>query len=86
LYGGWAVRHYGHDGSLRAVVAMPMAQATSCAFGGHDRRMLFVTTGRERLDDAPLERQPDAGRVFAVTGLGARGIASAPYRGRLQGA
>jgi sugar lactone lactonase YvrE len=83
LYGGWAVNCYSPEGSLGATVDIPVAQATSCAFGGSDRRTLFVTTGRERLDDAALERQPDAGRVFSVTGLGARGTGCAPYRGRV---
>jgi sugar lactone lactonase YvrE len=83
LYGGWAVNRYAPDGSLRATVHMPVAQATSCAFGGRDRRTLFVTTGRERLEEDALEVQPDAGRVFAVTGLGVRGPACVPYRGRM---
>jgi sugar lactone lactonase YvrE len=83
MYGGWAVNRYGPDGSRRATVHIPVAQATSCAFGGGDRRTLFVTTGRERLDEAALERQPDAGRVFSVTSLGARGPGCAPYRGRV---
>ena len=83
MYDGWAVNRYAADGSLRATVPIPVAQATSCAFGGDDRRTLFVTTGRERLDEAALERQPDAGQVFAVTGLDARGAGCAPYRARL---
>ena len=83
LYGGWAVHRYGPDGSLRETVEIPAAQATSCAFGGDERRILFVTTGRERLEGPELERQPDAGRVFSVTGLDARGAPSAPYRGRI---
>jgi sugar lactone lactonase YvrE len=83
LYNGWAVNRYGPDGSLRATVELPAAQATSCAFGGRELGTLFVTTGRERLDAAALERQPDAGRVFAVTGLDARGLGVAPYRGRI---
>jgi sugar lactone lactonase YvrE len=83
FYGGWSVGRYGPDGSLRATVRMPVAQVTSCVFGGHDRRTLFVTTGRERLDEAALARQPDAGRVFSVAGLGARGPACARYRGRV---
>jgi sugar lactone lactonase YvrE len=83
LYGGWAVNRYGPDGSLRANVPIPVAQATSCAFGGGDRRTLFVTTGRERLEESALERQPDAGRVFSVTGLDARGPSCALYRGRI---
>ena len=84
LYGGWAVRRYGPDGSLRATVPIPAAQATSCAFGGADRRTLFVTTGRQRLEEPALERQPDAGRVFSVTGLGARGPGGFPYCGRVR--
>jgi sugar lactone lactonase YvrE len=83
MYGGWVVNRYGPEGSLLASVHIPVAQATSCAFGGGDRRTLFVTTGRERLADGELERQPDAGRVFSVTGLEARGPACAPYRGRV---
>ena len=83
VYGGWAVRRYAPDGSLRETVRVPAAQATSCAFGGEDRGILFVTTGRERLEEADLERQPDAGRVFAVTGLGTRAPGCAPYRGRV---
>jgi sugar lactone lactonase YvrE len=86
LYGGWAVHRYRPDGQLRATVDIPAAQATSCAFGGGERRILFVTTGRERLEQAELERQPDAGRVFSVTGLDARGLACAPYRGRIAAA
>jgi sugar lactone lactonase YvrE len=83
LYGGWAVNRYGPDGSLLTTVDIPVAQATSCAFGGADRRTLFVTTGRERLDPGALERQPDAGRLFAVAGLDARGPGCAPYRGEV---
>jgi sugar lactone lactonase YvrE len=86
MYGGWAVHRYGPDGSLRDTVPIPAEQATSCAFGGDDRRTLFVTTGRERLDESALEHQPDAGRLFVVTGLGARGAACAAYRGRVPGA
>jgi sugar lactone lactonase YvrE len=85
LYGGWAVRRYRPDGSLRDTVQIPAAQATSCAFGGPDLSILFVTTGRERLDASELEHQPDAGRVFSVTGLDARGVGSAAYRGEIPG-
>ena len=82
IYGGWAINRYGPEGSLRATVPIPVAQATSCTFGGADRSTLFVTTGRERLGEAALERQPDAGRVFSVTGLDARGPGCTPYCGR----
>jgi sugar lactone lactonase YvrE len=84
LYNGWAVNRYRPDGSLRDTVRVPVAQATSCAFGGPEGNLLFITTGRERLDAAALERQPDAGRVFLVTGLDARGPGCSPYRGRVR--
>ena len=50
-----------------------------------DRGTLFVTTGREQLDAQALARQPDAGRVFRVTGLGAHGPGCNLYRGLLPG-
>jgi hypothetical protein len=33
------------------------------------------------LDDDALARQPHAGKVFAIDGLGARGLPCLPYRG-----
>jgi sugar lactone lactonase YvrE len=83
LWGGWAVNRYGSDGSLRGTVRIPVAQVTSCAFGGGDRCTLFVTTARDGLEESDLERQPDAGRVFSVVGLDARGPGCTPYRGRV---
>jgi sugar lactone lactonase YvrE len=83
LWGGWAVHRYAPDGSLRATIDIPAAQATSCAFGGGDRSTLFVTSARVRLEEAALERQPDAGRVFSVVDLDARGAGCAAYRGEI---
>ena len=82
LWNGGAVHRYGPDGSLLSTVELPVQRPTSCAFGGADRRTLFVTTARTGLDDAALSRQPDAGRVFAIDGLGVRGLPAMPYRGR----
>jgi sugar lactone lactonase YvrE len=83
VYGGWAVHHYSPEGNLLGAVELPVAQATSCAFGGADRGTLFVTTGREQLDAHALARQPDAGRVFRVTGLDTHGPGCNLYRGTL---
>ena len=55
------------------------------AFGEADRGTLFVTTGREQLDAQAVARQPDAGRVFRVSGLGTRGPGCNLYRGSLTG-
>jgi sugar lactone lactonase YvrE len=83
LWRGGAVNRYGPDGSLLATIELPVERPTSCAFGGPDRSTLFVTTARVDLDQAALARQPDAGRVFAIDGLGVRGLPCLPYRGRV---
>jgi sugar lactone lactonase YvrE len=82
LWGGGALGRYGPDGSRLATVPLPVDQPTSCAFGGRDRATLFVTTARHGLDEAALIRQPDAGRLFRIDGLGVSGAPCADYRGR----
>ena len=66
LWDGWAVHRYLPDGRLDRVVELPVARVTSCAFGGDDLDTLFVTSARVGLVKRDLERQPDAGSVFAV--------------------
>ena len=85
-WGGGAVSRYAPDGTLLATVGLPVERPTSCAFGGPDRATLFVTTARDGLDDDALARQPDAGRVFAIAGLGVRGLPCQVYRGRVPSA
>jgi sugar lactone lactonase YvrE len=82
LWGGGAVNSYEPDGTLRASIELPVERPTSCAFGGPERDILFVTTARVDLDDTQLARQPGAGRVFAIHGLGIHGLPCLPYRGR----
>ena len=82
-WGGGTVNRYAPDGSLLASIGLPVERPTSCAFGGHERTTLFVSTAREGLDDAALARQPDCGRVFAISGLGVRGLPCQPYLGRI---
>jgi sugar lactone lactonase YvrE len=81
LWNGAAVHRYAPDGSLLASVQLPVDRPTSCAFGGPGRDTLFVTSARTDLDEEALARQPHAGRVFAIDGLGARGLPCLPYRG-----
>jgi sugar lactone lactonase YvrE len=83
LWDGGAVRCYSPRGRQLMTIEMPVDRPTSCAFGGADRRTLFVTTARQGLDDAAMARQPDAGRVFRIDGLGVGGPPCAPYRGKI---
>jgi sugar lactone lactonase YvrE len=78
LYGGGAVRRYDADGRLDRIVQVPATNVTSCCFGGDDGRSLFVTTARQGLSPAQLEREPDAGSVF-VTRIDVAGPPARPF-------
>jgi sugar lactone lactonase YvrE len=80
MWDGGAVCRYSPEGELRSTVRLPVDRPTSCAFGGPDLGTLFITSARHGLDDAALARQPDAGRVFRVDGLGVRGMPASTYQ------
>ena len=81
LWDGGELRRFGPDGSLMTTLAVPVDRPTSCAFGGVDGETLFITTARHGLDEAALARQPDAGRVFRIDGLGVGDVPCATYGG-----
>lgn len=79
VYGGRLVR-FAPDGTIDRLIGMPADSITSVMFGGVDLDILFVTSmarpfqGRRR-----LERE--AGLLFAVSGLGVRGIPEPRFAG-----
>jgi sugar lactone lactonase YvrE len=57
-------------------IELPCLETTACAFGGPNLDRLFVTTGiHKSIDEA------DAGKVFVIDGLTARGTPAFAYRG-----
>jgi sugar lactone lactonase YvrE len=64
LWDGGRVRRYAPDGRLDREVPLPADRVTSVAFGGPSLDALYVTTAREGLSAAALDRQPLAGSVF----------------------
>jgi sugar lactone lactonase YvrE len=65
FWGGWCLAQI--DPRLGIVlrrISFPVANVTSCAFGGNDLDELYVTTARLGLDDAALRTQPCAGDLF----------------------
>lgn len=70
FFGGSAVRRYGSDGRLEAVIELPVSQVTACTFGGPQLDQLYITTSREGIGQ---DDQPDAGCVF-VAQPGATGM------------
>lgn len=77
---GWRVVRYTPTGRVDREVALPVQQPTSCAFGGPDLEVLFVTSAREGLSDAALAEQPLAGSVFAID-AGTQGLPEPTYQG-----
>ena len=65
-WGAWRVVRYAPDGRIDRIVPMPVEQPTSCAFGGPDLDVLFVTSARDELSDEALTKQPLAGGLFAL--------------------
>ncbi|KVE36324.1 SMP-30/gluconolactonase/LRE family protein [Burkholderia sp. TSV86] len=64
-YGGACIARFDPQGRLTATLALPVSQPTSCTFGGERLDTLFVTSARQRLDDAALAREPAAGALLA---------------------
>jgi sugar lactone lactonase YvrE len=66
LWDGWAVHRYFPDGTLDAIVRMPVARPTSCVFGGTDLEDLYITSARTGLSADALATQPSAGGLFRI--------------------
>lgn len=79
-WGGARIVRYAPDGTVDRVVAAPVDQPTSCAFGGPDLSTLYVTSAREGLSQADLARQPHAGGLFAFE-PGVRGMPLPAFAG-----
>lgn len=71
MWGGGRLVRLAPDGRLLGEVQLPVALPSSCAFGGPDLDVLYVTTAREGLGPHPAG---PAGSVLAVRGLGVRGL------------
>lgn len=77
LWGGGAVHRYRQDGQLDAVIDLPVALVSACAFGGPDLDELYITTSRLGLaHDAP----PSAGALFRLQ-VGVRGLPCSAFAG-----
>ncbi len=63
FWDGWKVARFDPDGVLMTEIVMPVQRPTSCAFGGPDLSVLYVTSASKDLDCA---EQPLAGALFSI--------------------
>ncbi len=74
LIGDSAVGRFDAMGRLDQIIRLPVSHPTMCNFGGPNLDILYVTSGTVFLSEEEKARQPLAGSVFAVHGLGVRGV------------
>jgi L-arabinonolactonase len=67
-------------GTLDRVVGLPVESATSLSFGGPDLDIAYVTSIGKPAKGVP-RREREAGGLFAVHGLGVRGLAEPRFKG-----
>jgi len=80
LWGGGSVRRYSPSGDLDRILEIPARLVTSCGFGGHDMRDLYITTSTWEMDAAAIAREPHAGAIF-VAQPGVPGLPPTRYSG-----
>lgn len=65
LWGGSAVGHFNpKTGKLIEKIDVPAQNVTSCAFGGKDLDILYITTASLYMSEGNDERYPKAGSLF----------------------
>jgi L-arabinonolactonase len=79
VFGGRILR-YAPDGTLDRVVPFPVRNLTSVMFGGPDLDVLFVTTMGRPMWGIP-QKERDKGGLFAVSGLGVKGLPEPRFAG-----
>ncbi|XP_069748042.1 regucalcin [Narcine bancroftii] len=79
--GGRVIRIDPETGKRIQTVKLPVDKTTSCCFGGKDYSELYVTSAADGMDEEWQRRQPQAGGIFKITGLGVKGVPPNSYAG-----
>jgi len=78
FFGPGEIRRYAPDGTLERAIKLPVLKVTSLMFGGPELDIIYVTTMDDHL---PPADGPMGGRMFAVRGLGIRGVPEPKFAG-----
>lgn len=74
---GWQVIRITPDGTVDRTIELPIERPTKPMWGGANLDVLYVTSLSLGLD--PTREQPQAGSLFAITGLGYQGVPEARF-------
>lgn len=76
---GWQLYRISPEGEVLLTIDMPVEKPSKPQFGGADLDVLYVTS--LGLGLMPGRDQPEAGSLFAIRGLGIRGVPQARFAG-----
>lgn len=79
VHGGRVIKVDPHTGKLLLTIKMDVTNVSAAEWGGVNRDVLYVTSARYQMDEKQLKKEPNAGSLFAITGLGTRGLANMPF-------
>jgi sugar lactone lactonase YvrE len=65
-FNAWRVVRYAPDGRIDRVIELPAERPTSCAFGGPNFDVLYVTTASQWMSESEMAAQPMAGALLAI--------------------
>ena len=80
VHGGQIVR-IDPKGRLDRLIEMPVKHVTMCSFGGEGLDVLYVTSAAAMVSETERAAVPQAGALFAIRGLGARGLPEPEFAG-----
>lgn len=78
---GWQIYRISPQGEVVMTIDMPVEKPTKPMFGGKNMDILYVTSIGFGLTEGTAENQPDAGGLFAITGLGISGVPQPRFQG-----
>ncbi len=81
LVHGGAVARFDPEGRLDRRISLPVRHPTMCTFGGDKLDVLYVTSAASMVAESDRAAQPHAGALFAIHGLGVRGLPEPLFEG-----
>ena len=79
--GGWQVVRLTPAGKVDRIVDVPVERPSKPMFGGAGLDVLYLTSIGSGLTPGTEQRQPEAGGLFAISGLGVTGVEQARFAG-----
>ena len=80
-WNGWQISRWNpQTGKKLLKLSLPVANVTSCTFGGEDLNDLYITTARKGITETELAKQPLAGTLFVWKNSGYNGIPMVKFK------